>query len=875
MADYALVIEGSPYVFTTGGVSSVTSYTDAVPTGATVLDVLGPVEATLSERLRPLDGTCEVSALDFVLHDSTGAITDTFTRSLEASALTYLTASVTSGATTATVQSATALGSLPRDVWVAGECWSVTSIAAGNTVNVSRSRYGTTQGAINVDASKAELPELFAYPCWLRGRRAKLYRVTGTSAALIWVGYVKHGPALAENGGSYTVSCISAWEQEAAAAFGSPQASATLYGYDSKAVRFIVLDATRAAAASASAPLWSNYKATVHSDLAAALRTTLNDLLTSLATAGATDARHSITADGREYIIKVMFDTMTQGPATLYLGEDALVADSSTNNGTVEHVWRLPASLDGGALVRCGFKLSDSNERFTTITPHAEMSSSAYASAAGSRSGTSLSYCLVGDLDDETLLELDPAGIVSAGLNVSDTTATETSPGGSEGCATFHARAALVLKDPTTRPLRPSPYQEQHEHIVPLALPLRSMLKVGAEHWLDGVRAILDDTTAATAYSDSRNWTWTGYDGTRRRARDDLGRVEYRTTGDLTVGEFVTGEARLRGCCVSVDGTGRLGIVDIRAPLASETVAASITLADLIAGSRQGYAPSEDGLVTDVAFESPVRRVTLRDAVALGRYRTQRTLEVSSQSTRRDARLVADPVGYALVACGKLLGLWRNELWVHTLTVAESAFGSTATLGAVVSFETYATPNRSGTRGFTGGSARKGVVIGRHRDLRTGAMDLEILELPTGYGFAPCARVESIAGAVLTLASAYAGSAGDYAGSGLTGYAKTANDLGAGWFAAGDKVKLVLRHTATVTEESYEVLSVASGSITLTAAVNAAPTNWPALAGGAQPVDVVFDTYSTAVAAQRVFAAVADESTRLIASTDSAQKWSA
>lgn len=875
MADYALVIEGSPYVFTSAGVTSVTSYTDAVPTGATVLDVLGVVEGTLSERLRPLDGTCEVSALDFVLHDSTGAITDMFTRSMESSALTYLTASVTSSDTTATVQSVSALGSLPRDVWVAGECWSVTSPGGGSTVNISRSRYGTTQGVISVDAAKAELPELFAYPCWMRGRRAKLYRVTGTSATLIWVGYVKHGPALAENGGSYTVSCISAWEQEAAAVFGSPQASATLYGYDSKALQFDVLDGTRAAAARASAPLWSNYKATVHTQLLAAFGTSLSQLEAALGTAGATNTRYSATLDGREFVISVTYGGLSQGPATLYIGDESYVADSSTNNGTVEHVWRLPASIDGGALVRCGFKLGADNERYTVIAPHAEMSSSVYASAAGSRAGTSLSYCLVGDLDDDTILELDPGGMASAGFVVSDTTATETSPGGSVGTATFHARATAVPKDPTQRPAPPSRRADRDGVTVPAALPLRSALKVGAEHWLDGVRAILDDTTAATAYSDSRNWTWTGYYGTRRRARDDLGRVEYRTTGDLTVGEFVTGEARLRGCCVSVDGTGRLGIVDIRAPLASETVAATITLADLIAGSRQGYAPSEDGLVTDVAFESPVRRVTLRDAVALGRYRTQRTLEVSSQSTRRDARLVADPVGYALVACGKLLGLWRNELWVHTLTVAESAFGSTAILGAVVSFETYATPNRSGTRGFTGGSARKGVVIGRHRDLRTGTMELEVLELPTGHGFAPCARVASISSATLTLASAYAGDAGDYAGSGLTGYAKTANDRGAFWFAAGDKVKLVLRHTATVTEESYTVQSVASGSIVLTAAVNTVPTNWPALAGGAQPVDVVFDGYSTAVASQRVFAAVADESTRQIASTDPAQKWSA
>ena len=206
-----------------------------------------------------------------------------------------------------------------------------------------------------------------------------------------------------------------------------------------------------------------------------------------------------------------------------------------------------------------------------------------------------------------------------------------------------------------------------------------------------------------------------------------------------------------------------------------------------------------------------------------------------------------------------------------------SQFASTCTLGAVVSFESFSTPDRAGARGFTGASARRGVVIGRVQDLATGSLTLDVLELPYAYGFAPCARVASISGKTLTLASAYAGDAGDYAGSGLTGYAKTANDKGAGWFAAGDKVQLVLRNTASYTVESYTVASVntVAGTIELTANVATVPTDWPALAGGDQPVDVIFDGWSTALSSQRVFAAVGDETTRQIASTSSNLRWSA
>ena len=57
------MIEGDPNVYTTAGVSSISSYSDATPAGSTVREgVLGSVDVTLSERLHPLDGTCSGAA---------------------------------------------------------------------------------------------------------------------------------------------------------------------------------------------------------------------------------------------------------------------------------------------------------------------------------------------------------------------------------------------------------------------------------------------------------------------------------------------------------------------------------------------------------------------------------------------------------------------------------------------------------------------------------------------------------------------------------------------------------------------------------------------------------------------------------------------
>jgi hypothetical protein len=403
-------------------------------------------------------------------------------------------------------------------------------------------------------------------------------------------------------------------------------------------------------------------------------------------------------------------------------------------------------------------------------------------------------------------------------------------------------------------------------------LPLRSEVRASSSHWLDAVRSILENTTLGATRSDTRNWSWSGYARTRRETHDSLGAVEYRTNGNSTVGELVAGEAALRGACIAVDGNGLLTVLHVRAPQADDVVANTITTGDLIRESVTRVAPSDDGLLTEVVYSSPVRTVTLQDAVALGQYDAQRSIEVSTQSFRREPRLVNDPVGFALAACGKLLTKWRAELWVYSMTVPAYRFASTCTLGAIVAFDSYNAPNRSGGIGFTG---KRGTVIGRSEDTATGELVLDILELPQVYGFSPACRVSSISSATLSIAGTYAGDASDYAGSTLTGYRQTASDRGVGWFTAGDKVRLVLRDTATSTVESYTVASVdtAAKTITMTAAIAAAPTNWAALVAGGSIVDVVFDNFATSVAAQRVFAAVADETTREITSGVTARRW--
>lgn len=871
MSDFAVVIEGSPDVFTTAGVTSISSYSDATPAGATVREgVLGQVEAVLSERLHPLDGTCEVSAPEIVLHDIGGYVTNNFTRSLDDHALTFLTSSLSASATTMDVQSAAALGTLPRVVWIAKEAIRVDSIAAGNTVNITRARYGTAARAVAVDATRAEQPRVYSHPCWMTGRRVRLYRVSGGVATLRWVGYVSQGPVRSENGASWALGCISALEQESRARWGTPQPAASVSGYNARAFRLTLVIDDGTSIISQEWPV-SNGAAVMCATYLDAIQRAASAFTAALATAGATNVYLSpISVRDGQVTIAVQYDTLARGEGILTMGGEAVAtAQVFENSGTTRVVWRFPYD-DGGALVLAGARTTGAGaEPYTPVLPTSAMATS-WATVAGTQGDATLTPLLVGSMGDDIALELDPTGLASGGLVANDITSALLASDVTAGVTTFHGAAKLISRDPAAAPVVRDGLLRQI--LVSEALPLRSEVRVSASHWLDAMRSTLENTTLGATRSDTRNWSWSGYARARRETRDALGAVEYRTTGNLTIGELVAGECAIRGACMSVDGNGLLTVVHVRAPQADESPANTITASDLIAETVVRVSPSDDGLVTSVVYVSPVRTVTLQDAVALGQYETQREIDVTTQSFRRDQRLVNDPVGFALTAVGRLLSKWRAELWIYTLTVSAQTFASTCTLGAVIEFDSYNAPNRSGGIGFTG---RRGTVIGRSEDLATGTLTLDVIDLATVYGFSPACRVASITGAKLTIAGSYAGNAGDYAGSTLTGYRQTSADYGVGWFAAGDKVRLVLRDSATYTSEDYVVSDVdtALRKITMTTSINTAPTNWAALIAGGSIVDVVFDSYATSVSRQRVFAAVSDETTRLITAGVVPHRW--
>lgn len=862
-ADFALVVEGSQRYYTTPNVT-VSSFSDGTPTGATALDALGRPDFTLSERIHPAEGGLDVSALNFVLHASGGdTITAEWTNDDDELVATYMTAELTAAATTLTVQNSAAVGALPRVVWVAGEAMLATAAPTSTTLTVTRGYLGTQARAIPYEAAEALTYEVRLGPGSATGRRVRFYNVVGGVASLRWVGYVRMGPTLSENGVSYVLQCVHAWDQEQEAILAAQEPAARLTGYDATALRLaIVIDDGGIIVG----PRWANAKAKVCTSLADALALVVRKAGEYAATQGATDVVTNVSRSGGALVAKLQMTGLPRGEGVITCAGQTFNAAASSSSGVVEYLWTIPAGFDGGALVRPGFAVPGQADRATVIAPAPGVRLTEWATVASG--DVVIEPTLRANLSDDFALELSATGQSTPGVVLGDSDFTEGAVVGTGAASTFHGIARVVQRDIAARSTGDA--MPSATTAITSALPLYHTLRVVAPHWLDGVQAVLEDDSFITSDSDSRNWSWVNSSVTRRATGGPTAAVEWRLSGGRTVGEFVKENAALRGACVALR-EGTLAIIAVREPRPTDTPVTTLTEADYIAGTVTQYEGNSEGVVTAVTIASPVRSLTVKDAVAVSRYGNQRTLEVTTDGVRNDARGAFDPVGWALQLAGPLLTRWRKPVGAYTITVSAS-LEPVVYLGAVIDFASYNAPDGSGARSFT---SKRGVVIGRTEDFGEGTLTLDVLALPVVYGFAPACRVATVSGAVLTIAGGYAGNAGDYAGSTLAGYQGVSGDYGVGWFAAGYKVRLILRDSATYTAESYTVASVdtALRTITLTSAVASAPTNWAALVSGGSIVDVVFDSYATTTSTQRVFAAVADESTRAIASGVRPRKW--
>ena len=186
MSGWFVLVDGCPYGFSVPGVTHAQVAALTFPDGEG-LDGITIIEGALerptgplSERLRPTEGSCDVSPLSVVIHDVDGTLLPLLSRdddSLTDYERTYLTAPVSKTDTTITVASAAPFSSLPVDAWINGECVRVESATASPlTFNVTRGRYRSRPRAHEVNEDEAILPEVFTVFSGFARRRMVLFR---------------------------------------------------------------------------------------------------------------------------------------------------------------------------------------------------------------------------------------------------------------------------------------------------------------------------------------------------------------------------------------------------------------------------------------------------------------------------------------------------------------------------------------------------------------------------------------------------------------------------------------------------------------------------------------------------------------------------
>jgi hypothetical protein len=245
---------------------------------------------------------------------------------------------------------------------------------------------------------------------------------------------------------------------------------------------------------------------------------------------------------------------------------------------------------------------------------------------------------------------------------------------------------------------------------------------------------------------------------------------------------------------------------------------------------------------------SSVEGVIVRDQRTRQRYGQRREVELALTGLPRARQNGSDARALAQRAMHRIIGLWGELRFMVTFKLPiDRLFGSSAIYaGDYILATEWNLPDGTGTRGLSNVPL---FIMGR--DVQLGeepCIEYIALLMPVAYGYAPCIKVNDMtigypsAGKTTIVADTqyiYAGSAdeNDYAGA-------ISDDLGVGWFQAGDKVALYLRDDTSGQREvslTVESVDTVSGSLVVTPEVPLVPYDWDAAIVGGLWVDLVYD----------------------------------
>lgn len=906
-----LTIEGCPYAFATGGVQSV-SFTsgrdddwpsaNASVVDATILPGALVTPDGWSESVNPIDGTVDVSAIAFKVHDLTATSGDANGYPV----LTWLTSrALTSTPLTATLSSATTtnfdvadgsiFGAKNFTVWVGREAIRIVS-RASNTLTIEtngRGALGTLARTHRVNTDEGVAPEVYTGFPWMVRRKAVLWAATLTAAGdaadptPLWRGAISQAPRLSQDRATWELATDSVITGLRDVPLGLPSEACRSAGIRTGGLVSAAQWAWNATAAGSDiGPVYASTPPSTNYESADAVCTAIREHMRDRSAAAGYTVDPSVSMDGGESMrLRLRGTSTTTRLSQTFVGPYESV--------TIEQ--RGAAPVTGFLTVRFPAAAQLFDPRSSGATPalssiHMDSVATLPTTWSNTRTieGSGWRYAwayasLIGSVGDAKLV-LDPSAYLRAGAatTVVDTTNRNV------------AGHIFLLRDGQRVRLSEVAAADLRGIIQPTvrgyawllgAIPWSLVISIEASDWVLATRyRIIGDTilagTAQAIDADSRDWTWTEELRAANMTPPRLRSREIVLNGEQTLDGWLLDNLKLSGAFIGFRRS-RMSIEPLEVPLRSDVCDSNHTRTIANTPGAVTWQQVPDGLanVVDITLAtSPSElRFVIPDQRSVAKYGTRRKIECKPrgipfdrQITTRGARYVGEAI------YSRTLGL-HAEICEERVVPMPATLVDTVSLGDKVSITDWITPNGTGNRGT---SASIGVVLGRDISLRDGTMRLRVRAWPhlrNASGWAPCARLNASAASTITIegpgyVKAADDSATDYSGSDQTGYANAsrgtgtvANDGGTGAFLASDKVRIVERDVVAPQTASLTVSSVnpAAKTITMTGAIPA----WVAtsIAAGT-PVDVVYDNYDTPVqTSQKVWPFVCARSTRVIA----------
>ena len=797
-----------------------------------------------TEQIRPLSGQLQVTSQTFTLHDAshgsnTALLTALTTKRRDQFVTTRLVSSITASATSFTLENA-ALYTYPRVLWIGREAVNCQS-RSGNVVTVAsggRGYYASAAEPHTVDAEQNLKPTVYDGIYRLTGRGCVLWYVDDAgSITPLWRGVIDKADT-DRDGVRMRITAKHVSDVIWRLKLGVTNSACRLRGFNGRAIS--VTTQTE------NTPNFGGLSNLVdaYEDLLTALNEACEQSRSGLVSQGVTNV----------FVLPAIDNNGVQVTAVSYSGNNSLKLIVTI--GDTQSVAVTTDAADPRHAI-CRFETSP--QAIVLTDPRAQ--SIPVNTVSGIPSGLASTTTWYRDLyytrtepffrgtyDDDWYMEIWPT---ESPLPTSDDDSTIG------GGPSITAQLSFQPRKPDSA---------QRSRWCDKALQMRLMGRVGCNHWIYGMRAVIEEKTLWYSDGDARSWAWPAevIDVLADATASRLAPRTWVFDGELTLGEFVAENAAAYGIGVGLYQSA-LCLRSWDTPTLGQTAAITITSDDLIGKPR--WSTFDEGVANSASVETDSLNITVNAQNSMEDFGEGKQIKVRLTGAEIDRSTSDQPKEIANQLLSRAIGFFSDELQVVYLTLGWQWITQSLDVGAAVDFSEWLAPDGLGGRGNVNA---RGIIIYREIVTEQSAhIVIGVLVFPQQRGYAPAARVTSVSGAVITLtAPGYVGGTSDFAGSDLPGYTGTANDGGTSKFAVGDKVILLEYGNASPAYEAHTINAVDPNTRQITLASSPGASMITAISGGL--VHVMYNSYTTSglQASQKQYAFVGDRTGYIDGTTD-------